>query len=138
MWILVLGTVLGFVMMEILSYVLHRYLFHGALWFIHESHHRTRHGWFETNDLFSFGFAIAAIVMMFTADSVLDSWLFALGCGMTLYGFCYFIAHDLYVHRRPFSFQTSWNWLNRLRAAHRTHHQKSDRLGQEPFGLFWF
>ena len=33
--------------MELVAYLTHRFLMHGPLWFLHESHHRPREGWFE-------------------------------------------------------------------------------------------
>jgi len=37
--------------MEIISWILHKYLFHGPLWFIHKTHHaRTLHSTLELND----------------------------------------------------------------------------------------
>ena len=38
-------------LMEGFAYVMHRWVMHGPGWFLHESHHRARHGNWELNDL---------------------------------------------------------------------------------------
>lgn len=133
----VFWVVAGFVGTEFFSYVLHRYFFHGPLWFIHKTHHLPRRGWFEFNDVFSIFFSCVAIVLMVSADSILDSVAFPVGAGVTLYGLLYFVAHDAYTHKRLFGFDTNWSWLNHVRSAHRKHHRSIEKPGLEPFGLFW-
>lgn len=129
----------GFIGMEVISYLVHRYLFHGILWNIHKSHHTPRHGLFELNDLFSLFFAGVSIALIWTGSShPLQSPMFALGVGTALYGVLYFIIHDLFAHRRFFPF-TSDNALMRLiRRAHQRHHQTAEKEGREPYGLFLF
>ena len=36
--------------MEVVAYLMHRYLMHGPLWILHESHHRRERGRFEPSD----------------------------------------------------------------------------------------
>ena len=50
-----LGTLAG---MEGVAYVAHKYVMHGFLWSLHESHHRPRAGVFEKNDWFAAIFAL--------------------------------------------------------------------------------
>lgn len=135
-WELGVGFIVGFFGVELASYFLHRHLFHGALWFIHQSHHRARRGAFEWNDVFSFGFAGLAVFLMVTRPEP-DFW-FAVGAGISTYGTLYFIAHDLYTHGRWMRFESRFPGLNRIRQAHRKHHQSASQPGQEPYGLFWY
>ena len=44
---------------------MHRWVMHGPGWFLHESHHRARHGRFELNDLYGAIFAIPSIVLIY-------------------------------------------------------------------------
>ena len=55
--------------MEAVAYVAHRWVMHGFGWFLHESHHRVRHGMFELNDLYGVIFALPAIVLTSAASS---------------------------------------------------------------------
>lgn len=126
----------GFALTEALSYVLHRWVFHGPLWRIHRTHHRPRGRGLELNDVFSVGFAGVAIALMAAAPRW-RSIPFALGVGVTLYGALFFVVHDAYTHRRIFRFRSKNRWLNAIRDAHRHHHRDATRAGQEPYGLFW-
>ena len=55
----------AFAAMEGIAYLMHKYLMHGALWVLHESHHRPRQGVFERNDLFGVFFALPSIVLIY-------------------------------------------------------------------------
>lgn len=136
---LLLFTVAGFAGMEVVSYLVHRFLFHGLLWNIHQSHHEKGHDTFELNDLFSLAFATVSIYLMISGSQMwLSSWQFGTGLGIALYGVLYFIVHDLYAHRRFFPISSS-NWLMQLvKRAHQNHHQSISKKGQEPYGLFLF
>ena len=139
MWYLLVITVIGFCLMEVLSYCLHRFLFHGILWKIHESHHKPNHGLFELNDIFSVGFAAIAIVLMvFGADTMTSAPYFGIGLGVTIYGLLYFIIHDLFAHRRFMPFKSDNKIMQLIRRAHQNHHQDAGKKGQEPYGLFLF
>lgn len=130
---------LGFAGMEIVSYLVHRYLFHGILWNIHASHHKPTHGRFEANDLFSLFFATISIGMMYGGSGdPLHATLFAVGAGIALYGILYFIIHDLFAHKRFMPFRSDSRVMRLIRRAHQRHHQSVDKHGQEPYGLFLF
>ncbi len=135
----ILLTILGFAAMEIISYLIHRYVFHGILWRIHETHHTPRKGWFEFNDAFSLVFALVSIgLMTFAEQHFINSISFPIGLGIALYGGFYFITHDLFTHRRFLPFKSQNTILLTIRAAHQRHHQSIEKLGIEPFGLFIF
>lgn len=127
-------TILGFVLMEIFSYIVHRWLFHGILWRIHVTHHTPRKSWFELNDLFSLIFGGVSIGFIISGNYI----LFPIGLGIALYGFVYFITHDLFTHRRFLPFNSGNKILLTIRAAHQRHHQSVEEEGLEPFGLFFF
>lgn len=127
-------TILGFVGMELLSYAVHRWLFHGVFWRIHKTHHVARKGAFEANDVFSLVFSFASIFLMISGNSA----AFPIGLGVAIYGIVYFIAHDFFTHRRFLPFKSDNKILRTIRAAHQRHHQSAEKLGTEPFGLFLF
>ncbi len=132
-------TMLGFAAMEIFSYVVHRFLFHGVLWRIHQTHHRASHSLFELNDVFSLIFALVSIALMVFADQPFtESLAFPVGLGIAIFGCVYFITHDLFTHRRFLSFKSTNKILLTIRRAHQRHHQTAEKIGLEPFGLFVF
>jgi len=129
-----LATLLG---MEGFSWFVHRYLFHGPLWFIHKTHHEAHQGPFEFNDIFSGLFALSAIILIILGQLAGYDYRFWIGAGITAYGIIYFILHDVFVHNRIKSFQTHNRYLLRLRRAHKMHHKSMKKWPSESFGLLW-
>jgi beta-carotene 3-hydroxylase len=132
---LLLATFLG---MEGVAHLMHRYLMHGPLWFLHASHHRPRQSaWFELNDLFGILFALPSIVLIYLGTHG-HPLLLAVGLGMTAYGAAYFGFHDVLVHRR---LRHSWvptsPYLRRLIRAHLIHHRTLTREGAVSFGFLY-
>jgi len=132
-------VLLGFAGMEVISYLVHRFLFHGLLWGIHKSHHEAHNDLFELNDLFSLFFAAVSIGFMYGGfEDPLRSILFALGTGIAVYGIFYFVIHDLFAHKRFVPFKSDSKIMKLIRRAHQNHHQSVGKKGQEPYGLFLF
>lgn len=127
-------TILGFAGMEIFSYLVHRFLFHGVLWRIHETHHLPHKFPLELNDVFSFIFALLSVGLMLSGNE----FAFPIGLGIAIYGLIYFITHDFFTHRRFLPFGSENKILLTIRAAHQRHHQSIEKRGLEPFGLFLF
>lgn len=132
-------VVMGFCGMEMVSYLVHRFIFHGILWDIHQTHHKPNHGLFELNDLFSLFFAgISIYLMLKGAATPFQSPAFSIGLGIALYGILYFVIHDIFAHKRFLAFKSNNRILRLIRYAHQRHHQSIEKEGQEPFGLFLF
>ena len=129
--LIVMATLLG---METLSWAIHKYLFHGPLWFIHKTHHQQRHGFFELNDIFSLGFAALALWLMWQGHQNLN-YKFWIGTGISLYGTIYFIFHDWFIHNRLKAFKSENKYLKGIRRAHKIHHKSTQKDGSEEFGL---
>lgn len=127
-------TVIGFIGMEFFSYFVHRFLFHGILWRIHQTHHRPNKFPFELNDVFSLFFALISIVLIISGNAV----LLPIGVGIAVYGVVYFIIHDFFTHRRFLTFGSKNILLLTVRRAHQRHHQSIEKHGFEPYGLFIF
>ncbi|MBM3403046.1 MAG: fatty acid hydroxylase [Bacteroidetes bacterium] len=133
--ILHIGITLGtIVAMEGFSWFIHKYLFHGPLWFIHKSHHTERKGWFEFNDVFSLLFATTSLYLMWTGRLDL-SYTFWIGLGISIYGIIYFIFHDWFIHNRFKSFKSGNAYLLGIRRAHKIHHKSTEKNPSEEFGL---
>ncbi len=130
---IIVATVVG---MELFSWAIHKYLFHGILWRIHKTHHGKKKGWFELNDIFSLSFALTAIFLMITGRNNLDFY-FWIGAGITLYGVIYFVFHDVFMHNRFKSFKTNNSYLLRIRRAHKIHHKSLEKKPSESFGLLY-
>ena len=134
--------ILTIALMELLSWAMHKYLFHGPLWFIHKTHHQQRHGWFELNDLFSVGFAALALWLMWAGHITLD-YRFWIGTGISIYGIIYFIFHDWFIHNRFKAFKSNNRYLAGICRAHKIHHKSTEKNPSEEFGLLvvgkkWF
>ena len=136
---LIVATV---ICMELISWAMHKYLFHGPLWFIHKTHHQERHSFLELNDMFSIGFAVLALWLMWIGHLSLN-YLFWIGTGISIYGIIYFIFHDWFIHNRFKAFKSNNRYLMAIRRAHKIHHKSMEKNPAEEFGLLvvgrkWF
>lgn len=126
-----------FVAMEGVAYLLHRYVMHGPLWVLHESHHRPRSGRFELNDLFGVLFALPSMALIY-AGTHGQPLLLAVGLGMTAYGAAYWGFHDVLVHRRVrHSLVPRSAYLKRIVRAHHVHHRTHAKHGATSFGFLY-
>ncbi|WP_316851436.1 sterol desaturase family protein [Pedobacter agri] len=128
--------ILTIVAMECLSWFIHKYLFHGPLWFMHKSHHQKSHSFFEWNDLFAILFAGLSLYLMYI-DRDNFGFRFFIGLGITLYGLIYFIVHDWFVHRRFKTFKSNNTYLKAVRKAHKIHHKNQGKERSKAFGLLF-
>lgn len=115
--------------MELVAYLLHKYVMHGIGWYLHESHHRppeTRKGIFEKNDVYSVSFAILAIFLFIEGIQNIGMPYLWIGIGMTAYGIGYAVFHDVIFHQRIKVKRPQFSkYLNRIIAAHEIHHRYS-------------
>jgi len=133
----IIFILVGFFLMEIISLLMHKYLQHGPLWFLHEDHHRYTKGKYEKNDVFSLFFT--TITLLLLIFGVLDNFDFKfwIGCGIFIYGMGFFLYHDMVFHRRiKIKYKPKMKYLKRVINAHKTHHQKSTATDGISFGFF--
>lgn len=131
--VIVLLTV---VVMEAVAASVHRFVMHGFGWRWHRSHHETRTGVFEMNDLYALVFASISILFFTIGSKVAAFWW--VGLGMVAYGILYTLLHDALVHRRlPFPKTPRGGYLKRLVQAHRLHHAVHRREGAVSFGFLY-
>ncbi len=130
---------LAFSLTEFAAWILHKYVMHGPLWLLHESHHRKGEGhFFERNDLFFLFFAVPGAWLIYLGIAAGGNPLLSAGLGITLYGVVYFWVHDVFIHQRyPFFRKSQNKYLRALRRAHHAHHKSAERDGSESFGLLW-
>ncbi|WP_194775528.1 sterol desaturase family protein [Pararhodonellum marinum] len=128
--------IVGFAIMELSGWIIHKFLMHGPLWRIHKTHHQKTVGVFELNDLFSFLFGSVAVALIFLGLESLDA-RFWIGLGISFYGVCYFILHDVLIHRRVKWLDKPKNkFLKGIFRAHQAHHATNKKEGAVSFGLF--
>lgn len=127
-------VLLGFVVMEPVAYLAHRFVMHGRLGAWHRSHHQVRRGRAEQNDLYPIvlGALTFGVMLLGAAVDALAPLLW-FGAGVTAYGAAYLFVHDVYIHRRLRWFTWRSARLDRVREAHRIHHLWSG----EPFGFLF-
>ncbi|MGB3774674.1 MAG: beta-carotene hydroxylase [Leeuwenhoekiella sp.] len=131
-------TLLTFMIMEGVTWATHKYVMHGFLWYLHEDHHKPHSSFFEKNDAFFLIFAIPSwwCIMIGLQDEMY--WLAGIGFGVALYGFAYFMVHDVIIHQRFKWFSRSNNtYVKTIRWAHKMHHKHLGKEEGESFGLLY-
>ena len=125
-----------FFTMEGITWLTHKYVMHGFLWFLHEDHHKKGPGVFEKNDAFFLIFSIPSILSILFGVTGNLYWLAAIGFGIAMYGFAYFLVHDVIIHQRLKFFTRSNNiYVRAIRWAHKMHHKHLDKYDGESFGM---
>jgi len=126
-----------FLTMEAIAWFAHKYVMHGFMWWFHKDHHVHEPGFFERNDSFFLIFAIPSAYCFITGTLNGDFRVW-IGLGILLYGICYLIVHDVFIHQR-------FKWLRRtdnayfkaIRKAHLLHHKHLGPEDGECFGMLW-
>ena len=132
-----LYTLAAFVLMEGVAWFAHKYIMHGLLWSLHEDHHVKDHSSFwERNDFFFALFATPGIYLIWRGTMVGDVAFAYFGAGIALYGFTYFVVHDIFIHQRFKILRNSNHaYLRALRKAHKVHHKHLGKHQGECFGM---
>lgn len=134
--LIVLSAFLG---MEGIAWFMHKYVMHGLLWIWHKDHHKKEtEGFLEHNDFFFLIFALPGIAGLFFGMRNDYNFMFWIGLGITLYGLCYFLVHDIFIHQRFKIFRNANNhYFKAIRRAHKIHHKHLDKEQGECFGMLW-
>ena len=138
-WLLFTAIIIGtFFLMECITWLTHRFVMHGFLWYLHEDHHKPGPGFFEKNDAFFLIFAIPSwLCIQFGLQERLY-WVAAIGSGVALYGFAYFMVHEVIIHQRFKWFTRSNNsYVRTIRWAHKMHHKHMGKHEGESFGMLF-
>lgn len=139
---MILGIViffLTFLAMEGVAWATHKFVMHGFLWNLHEDHHtHDNTGFIEKNDSFFLIFATPGILCTILGSVFNSTTSFAIGLGITAYGFCYFLVHDVFIHQRLKWLRNTNNWYFRgIRRAHKVHHKHLGKHDGECFGMLF-
>jgi beta-carotene 3-hydroxylase len=135
MWFNILVVFLTFWFMEFMAWFTHKFIMHGLLWYLHKDHHQVEPGFFEKNDSFFLIFAIPSAYCYVTGLMYNDFRLY-IGIGISLYGFAYFIIHEIIIHQRFKLWSRSDNrYIKAIRRAHKIHHKYLGKEHGENFGM---
>jgi beta-carotene 3-hydroxylase len=128
----------SFLVMEGITWLTHKYVMHGFLWYLHKDHHQAEPGFFEKNDAFFAIFAVPTIILLWFGTYGDMWWLQAIGFGIMAYGFSYFMIHDVIIHQRFKWFSRSKNtYVRAIRWAHKMHHRHLSKYEGESFGMLY-
>lgn len=132
-------TLITFLLMECVTWLTHKYVMHGFLWYLHEDHHQPKYlSIFEKNDLFFVIFAIPSITLFYFGINPNLNFMFFIGLGILFYGIAYFFVHDIIIHQRIKWFKrTKIKYFVALRKAHKMHHKHLDKQDGECFGMLF-
>lgn len=137
--IIYISTILiVFIFMEGVAWFLHKYVMHGFGWYLHEDHHRPHKKKIEKNDVFGLLFSIISFLFILSGSLSGFDIKFAIGIGITMYGFAYLLVHDIFFHKRiKIKFRPKSNYIKRVLHAHSIHHQKSTANKGICFGFIY-
>ena len=135
-WIYVLLIFSTFFFMEFVAWFTHKYVMHGIGWYFHKDHHQHGPGIFEKNDVFFLVFAIPSMLLILFGVWAGNDWRLFMGIGIALYGACYFLVHEVFIHQRlPWLKRTDNVYLRAIRKAHKVHHKHLGKEDGECFGM---
>ena len=137
----ILVFIAAFFFMEFVAWFTHKYIMHGFLWNLHEDHHVQSLGFFQKNDSFFLIFAIPSAILI--ATGAVDGFDYKawIGFGILLYGFAYFLFHEVLIHRRFKKIRKAIfpnpdsQYLRAVQYAHRMHHKHLAKENGESFGM---
>ncbi len=135
--VIVVATV---ALMEPITWFTHKYIMHGFLWALHRDHHqKDTEGFFERNDMFFLIFALPGMLMIyFGYEQGTNHPLLWIGTGVSLYGLCYVLVHDIFIHQRfKFLRNARGAYFRGMRRAHKMHHKHLGKEDGECFGFLW-
>lgn len=132
----ILIVVATFFFMEFVAWFTHKFVMHGFFWMLHKDHHQTEPGFFEKNDTFFLIFAIPSMILIFLGVMNGNDYRLFIGAGIAVYGLCYFLVHDIFIHQRFKLFRRTNNiYMRALRKAHKVHHKHLGKEEGECFGM---
>ena len=129
-------TLATFGLMEGITWLTHRYVMHGFLWYLHKDHHMPHKGFFEKNDFFFLIFAVPSWLCIMLGSMYQNYVAVSIGAGITMYGFAYFLVHEIIIHQRfKFFSKSNSKYVKAIRWAHKMHHSHLQKEEGESFGM---
>jgi beta-carotene 3-hydroxylase len=138
-WAVAVVVFATFWSMEFVAWFTHKYVMHGFLWVLHKDHHQKEPGFFEKNDAFFLIFAVPSWLCIMLGMMYQSTLSVAVGAGIAVYGFAYFMVHEIFIHQRLKWFRnTQSRYLEAVRFAHKMHHKHLGKYEGESFGMLLF
>ena len=135
MWFTI-ALLIAFWFMEFMAWFTHKYVMHGFLWNLHEDHHQPTGKTFQKNDLFFLIFAVPSWLCIMLGMMYGNYFSVGFGAGIAVYGFVYFLVHDVLIHRRFKWFDKTNNaYFKAIRKAHKVHHKNQYKEEGACFGM---
>ncbi len=135
-WLYILITLATFIVMEGVTWLTHKYVMHGFLWYLHEDHHQPTGHIFEKNDAFFLIFAVPSFLSILLGAMHQNYYSVSIGAGVAMYGAAYFLVHEIIIHQRFKLFTRSNNkYIKAIRWAHKMHHKHLNKEEGESFGM---
>lgn len=137
---MILISIATFIIMEMITWLTHKFVMHGFLWTLHEDHHDYKHKHvLEKNDLFFVIFATPSIILSYYGAYYEEySYLLYIGIGIMAYGFSYFVVHDIIIHQRFKLFtRSTFFYIVAIRKAHKMHHKNQGKEESQCFGMLY-
>lgn len=131
-------VVFSFLAMEGFAWLIHRYIMHGPMWFLHRDHHQPDdEQTFQNNDFFLLLFSAPGIALLILGlQTGWESPLTWAGVGISIYGIVYFWVHEGVIHRRFRMVPRARHpYFVALRRAHGAHHGQRERTNSVCFGM---
>ena len=133
---IVLVIVLTFFVMEYVAFFMHKYVMHTFLWRWHKDHHQPTGHVLQKNDLFFLIFAIPSWLGIMLGMMYSTPLFVTIGTGIALYGLCYVLVHEIFIHQRIKWFrQTNSRYFKGIRRAHKIHHKNRNKEDGTCFGM---
>ena len=89
-------TLITYLLMEVATWVIHKYVMHGFLWYLHADHHQPKYqNIFEKNDAFFVIGAIPSIALFYFGVNPELNYKFFIGLGVLGYGITYFMITSI-------------------------------------------
>lgn len=135
-WLYFSLTLTVFAAMEGVTWVTHKYVMHGFLWYLHKDHHQPSGHIFEKNDFFFLIFAFPSWLCIMLGTFHQNYYAVSIGVGIAMYGAAYFLVHEIIIHQRFKLFtRSNNNYIKVLRWAHKMHHKHLYKEAGESFGM---
>jgi beta-carotene 3-hydroxylase len=135
-WIYILVFIATFFFMELMAWFTHKFIMHGIMWYFHKDHHQVEPGFFEKNDVFFLIFAVPSWLCIMLGIIYEAPVSVTIGAGILVYGLCYFLVHEVFIHQRFKWFRNSDSvYFMALRRAHKIHHKHLGKEDGECFGM---
>lgn len=134
--VVIIIALLMFCLMEAITWLTHKYVMHGFLWYLHKDHHQPTGHTLEKNDAFFLIFAIPSWLCIMLGLQHNNYWVAGIGFGIALYGLAYFIVHEVIIHQRIKWFtRSNHKYIRVIRWAHKMHHKHLHKQEGESFGM---